>query len=70
MGLTIICGIFLTRGLNDGIFRMILSIVENNVIGLNNVMIVYSVGLGNTMMFDRSCPKTSLDIVVVSPTNN
>ena len=38
MGLTVFCRIFLTFSLNDEIFRRILSVAENTVMNLNNVM--------------------------------
>ena len=38
MGLTIFGGTFLTFNLNDGMFHKILSVVENVVMDLNDVM--------------------------------
>jgi hypothetical protein len=38
MGLTTFCKIFLTFGMNDGVFHKILSVPENIVMDLNNVM--------------------------------
>ena len=38
-GLTILCKIFLTLDLNDGIFHILLSVMQNTVIDLNDVMI-------------------------------
>ena len=38
MGLKVLCNIFLTFSLNDGMFSIILSIPHNIVVDLNNVI--------------------------------
>ena len=39
MGLTVLCGIFFTFSMDDGIFHIILSVPCNTIMYPNNVMI-------------------------------